>query len=264
LPGTVVVDEPSAGIRRLTFSNPGKRGALDHPILDGIADAVRTAAAEPQIRALILTGADGSFSSGYDIGDIEASAFALEAERLVAHPYTSALIALDESPLPTVAALSGHTIGGGLELALACDFRVAAPDIRLGMPPARLGLIYSHTGLARFLRTIGEARTRQLFLLGQYIDADTAAGWGLVTEVVTAEGSVASRALRLAEELASNSPSSIAGNKRIIRSLLTAATLDDNERGALEQLRHDCFSGHDMREGVDAFSEKRRPEWEAR
>lgn len=262
--GTVAIDEPSAGVRRLTFSNPGKRGALDHPILDGIAAAVREASTDPSVRALIITGADGSFSSGYDIGDIEDDVFAVEAEKLVAHPYTSALMALDETPLPTVVALGGHTIGGGLELALACDFRVAAPGIKLGMPPAKLGLIYSHTGLSRFLHTIGEARTRELFLLGRYIDATTAASWGLITKECSDESLLQGDALAIATELAANSPSSIAGNKTIIRALVSAAALDEAERDRLEQLRADCFAGHDMSEGVKAFGEKRPPNWEAR
>src|SRR4029077_9600350 len=121
--------------------------------------------------------------SGYDIGDIPDDVFAVEAERLVAHPFTEALEALDACDVPTVAALSGHTIGGGLELALACDLRIAADGILLGMPPAKLGLVYSHTGLRRFIDAIGAARTRELFLLGSYIDAEVALAWGLVNRV---------------------------------------------------------------------------------
>ncbi len=92
-------------------------------------------------------------------------------EALVAHPFTEAIDALEAFPWPTLAALPGHTIGGGLELALACDIRVAQEGIKLGMPPAKLGLVYSHTGLRRFIDAIGAARTRELFLLGSYIDA---------------------------------------------------------------------------------------------
>ena len=85
----------------------------------------------------------------------------------MAHPFTLAIDALEAFPYPTLAALPGHTIGGGLELALACDLRVAQAGIKLGMPPAKLGLVYSHTGLRRFIDAIGAARTRELFLLGQ-------------------------------------------------------------------------------------------------
>ena len=145
------------------------------------------------------------FSSGYDIGDIPDDVFAEEAERLVAHPFTAALDALDACEVPTVAALPGHTIGGGLELALACDLRVAADGILLGMPPAKLGLVYSHTGLRRFLDAIGAPRTRELFLTARNIDARTALGWGLVNQVVGVS-ELESVALDLAEDLAANAP----------------------------------------------------------
>src|SRR4051812_50175912 len=103
------------------------------------------------------------FSSGYDLGDLAGEMFAEEAERLVAHPFTAALDALDACPVPTLAALPGHTIGGGLELALACDLRLAADGIPLGMPPPKLGLVYSPTGLRRFLPAIRGPRTRAPF-----------------------------------------------------------------------------------------------------
>ncbi len=154
MPGQLKVDEPADGVRRLTISNPAKRNALDHPILDAIAAQVSGAAADG-VRALVLTGEDGMFSSGYDIGDIPAEVFPQEAEKLVAHPFTSALDALDACDLPVVAALTGHTIGGGLELALGCDLRVAADEHQARDAPAKLGLVYSHTGLRRFLDAIG-------------------------------------------------------------------------------------------------------------
>lgn len=262
MPGEVRTDDPAPGIRRLTFSNAGKRGALDHAILDGLAAEIRRAETDAGARCLIITGADGSFSSGYDIGDLSDEVFAVEAERLVAHPFASALEALDATPLPTVAALSGHTIGGGLELALACDVRIAGSDIKLGMPPAKLGLVYSHTGLARFLRLIGEGRTRELFLLGRYIDAQTALDWGLVTAI---SDGLEPDAVSLAGELAANAPLSISGNKDIIRTLLGSEhALSADEEARLIALREACFSSDDLREGVRAFSEKRPPQWQGR
>src|SRR3954454_4563417 len=175
MPGELLLDEPADKVLRLTISNPAKRNALDHAILDGIADALR--GVEERARCVVLTGADGMFSSGYDIGDIPDDVFAEKAEKLVAHPFTSAIEALDACDLPIVAALGGHTIGGGLELALACDFRLAAGGIKLGRPPAKLGLVYSHTGLRRFIDAIGVPRTRELFLLGRNIPTDQGLSW---------------------------------------------------------------------------------------
>jgi enoyl-CoA hydratase/carnithine racemase len=259
--GELLCDRPADGVLRLTISNPEKRNALDHAILDGVADALGDVG---DARAIVLTGARGMFSSGYDIGDIPADVFADEAEKLVAHPFTAALEALDACEVPTVAALPGHAIGGGLELALACDLRVAADGIKLGMPPAKLGLVYSHTGLRRFLDAIGAPRTRELFLTGRNVDARTALAWGLVNEVV-GSAELEDASLDLAEDLAARAPLSVRGNKRVIRELLAAqGRLADEIERELIELREASFRSDDMREGVRAFGEKRPARWKGR
>lgn len=263
MPGELKVDEPADGVLRLVISNPAKHNALDHRILDAIAEQV-LAAPGRGARALLLAGEEGTFSSGYDIADIPPDVFAREAERLVAHPFTAALDALDATDLPVLAALGGPAIGGGLELAVHCDLRIAADGVVLGMPPARLGLVYSHTGLRRFLDVVGEARTRELFLLGRHVDAQRAEGWGLVNAVVPA-GELDATALDWAVTLAGNAPLSVAGNKRVLRALLRAeAELPGEVEAELIALRRACFSSEDFAEGVRAFAEKRDPRWRGR
>src|SRR5436309_6327322 len=249
--GKLLVDRPMAGVVRLTISNPAKRNALDHPILDAITATLgELAAPDSSARCVIVTGADGMFSAGYDIGEIPEEEFEERAERLVAHPFTEAIDALEAFPFPTLASLPGHTIGGGLELGLACDLRIAADGVLLGMPPAKLGLVYSHTGLRRFIDAIGAARTRELFLLGRYIDAPTALAWGLVNRVAPADG-LDEVALELAAELAGNAPLAQAGNKRVIAALLSArGQLDPAVEEELIELRRASFASQDMREGV--------------
>jgi enoyl-CoA hydratase/carnithine racemase len=260
MPGELLHDEPADGVLRLTISNPARRNALDHAILDGIAAALGSTDA----RCVVLTGAGGMFSSGYDIADIADDVFSEEAEKLVAHPFTSAIDALDAFDRPTVAACGGHTIGGGLELALACDFRVAADGIKLGMPPAKLGLVYSHTGLRRFIDAIGVPRTRELFLLGEHVDAATALDWGLVHRVIAADA-VPAAGVAMATALASNAPLSVTGNKRVIRALLDAKwKLDPDTERELIALREACFHSEDFKEGVRAFGEKRPARWRGR
>jgi enoyl-CoA hydratase/carnithine racemase len=256
--GRLLVDEPAPGVARLTISHPEKRGALDHAILDGFAQTLPRLDA----RCVIVTGERSTFSAGYDIGDLPESVFADEAEKLVAHPFAAAIDAIEAYPYPTLAALNGHAIGGGLEVALACDLRIAAGTIALGMPPAKLGLVYSHTGIRKFIDVIGAARTRELFLVGRRIDARTARAWGLVNAVAE---DVASEALDWARELAGNAPLAQRGNKQVIRAVLEGeAQLDPEVERELIELRRACFSSEDFREGVRAFAEKRPPRWQGR
>jgi enoyl-CoA hydratase/carnithine racemase len=285
--GKLLIDEPAGGVVRLTISNPTKRNALDHPILNAITatlaelasgdaaaesespedagvegePSAETVQGEPGARCLVVTGAHGMFSAGYDIGEIPEEGFEEHAERLIAHPFTEAIDALAAFPYPTLAVLPGHTIGGGLELALSCDLRLAEESIKLGMPPAKLGLVYSHTGLRRFLDAIGSARTRELFLLGRYIDAPTALAWGLVNRVA-AVGELDAVTLDLASELAGNAPLAQRGNKRVIATLLRAqGDLPAEVEDELIELRRASFASRDLREGMRAFAEKRPARW---
>jgi enoyl-CoA hydratase/carnithine racemase len=256
--GKLLLDEPAAHVTRLRISNPAKRGALDHEILDTLAETVKGLDA----RCLIIAGDGKMFSAGYDIGNLDEQNFAERSEKLVAHPFHAALEALEAYQYPVVAALNGHAIGGGLELALTADIRIAASGIKLGMPPAKLGLIYSHTGLKKFLDIIGVAHTNELFFTGRNVDADRAAAIGLVNHVVDDADEAA---LALAAEIAANAPISLKGNKRMIRELRNAEfELPEELERELIELRESCFYTEDFREGVRAFGEKRRPEWRDR
>jgi enoyl-CoA hydratase/carnithine racemase len=254
----LLLDTPAEGVARLTISNPERRGALDHEILDALAAHARTLEA----RCVVIRGSGSVFSAGYDIGNLEEGQFEEAAERLVAHPFHDAIEALDAYAYPVVAALNGHAIGGGLELAITCDIRVAARGIRLGMPPAKLGLIYSHTGLRRFIDVCGVAGTAELFYVGRNVDAERAERMGLVNRVVEPE-ELDEHVLDLAAEIASNAPLSLAGNKRAIRAL-RARPLPEAVERELVELRESCFRSEDFREGVRAFAEKRKPVWRGR
>jgi len=258
--GKLVRDEPADGVVRLRISNAERRGALDHEILDTLADTV----ADLDARCLVLTGSGGVFSAGYDLGNLEGREFEESAEKLVAHPFHDALQALDAYPYPVIAQINGHAIGGGLELALTCDIRIAARGIRVGMPPAKLGLIYSHTGLRKFLDVCGPANTAELFYVGRNVEAERGLAMGLLNHVVD-PGELDDATVSMAGEIASNAPLSLAGNKRVIRELLAAeGALDPAVEAELVALREACFRTDDFYEGVRAFAEKRTPQWRGR
>jgi len=258
--GKLVLDEPAEGVARLRIANPGRRGALDHEILDTLAETVRSLDAP----CLLLTGTGKMFSAGYDLGNLEGREFEEAAEKLVAHPFHAAIEALDDYPYPVVAALNGHAIGGGLELALTCDIRLAAREAKLGMPPAKLGLIYSHTGLRRFVEACGAPNTAELFYTAENVDAERGLQMGLVGHVVDGD-ELDERALAMASGIASGAPLSLAGNKRILRVLRAeAAALEPDVEQELIALRESCFRSQDFAEGVRAFGEKRAPNWQGR
>ncbi len=260
--GKLLLDFPAEAVSRLTISNPAKRNALDHEILDAVTGVLPKLDRGIELRCLIITGADPMFSAGYDIGGIPAESFEEDAEALVAHPFPAALAALDAYPWPTVAALNGHCLGGALELAITCDLRICAADAKLGMPPAKLGLIYGHTGLARFIETIGAPRTRELFFTGRNLPAARAEAIGLVNEVVDED--LPGAAVELAAGIAANAPLSMKGNKQAIGTILRNPVLTPEQEKALVELRESCFGSEDFLEGITAFAEKRKPRWTGR
>ncbi|HEX4463447.1 MAG TPA: enoyl-CoA hydratase-related protein [Solirubrobacterales bacterium] len=261
--GKLLLDSPAEAVVRLRISNPERRNALDHEILDAIAETLPRLDQGIATRCLLITGAPPVFSAGYDISAIPAETFERDAEALVAHPFHAAMEALASHPWPTVAAINGACVGGGLELAVTCDMRIAAAGTKLGMPPVKLGLVYSHTGLRKFIDTVGLARTKELFLTGRNFEAERAADIGLVNEVVAAER-LEEVSVALAAEIAGNAPLSMRGNKSAIDLLAASPILSEQQEAGLIALRESCFSSADFREGIEAFAEKRKPEWQGR
>jgi enoyl-CoA hydratase/carnithine racemase len=261
--GKLLLDQPAEAVTRLTISNPARRNALDHEILDALAEVLPQLDRGIENRCVLLTGAPPLFSAGYDIAGIPEESFEHDAEALVAHPFHAAMEAIAKHPWPTVAAINGHCLGGGLELAITCDLRICAAGAKLGMPPAKLGLIYSHTGLRKFLDVVGLPRTKELFLTGRNFDASRAEEIGLVNEVVAAE-ELERESVALAAAIAENAPLSMRGNKRAINLLSEVADLTEQQEAGLVALRESCFESEDFREGIRAFAEKRLPRWKGR
>ncbi len=261
--GKLILDRPAEAVARLTISNPQRRNALDHEILNALAEVIPTLDRGIEIRCVLITGAGEVFSAGYDIAAIPEEAFEEQAEALVAHPFHAAMEAVSAHPYPVLAAINGHSLGGGLELAVRCDLRLSVVSAKLGMPPAKLGLIYAHTGLQCFIDVIGVARTKELFLTGRTLSAPRAMAIGLVHDTVP-DDQLEETAVGLAAEIAGNAPLSLRGNKHAIEVLNSHPRLTPEQVHELIELRRSCFRSEDFREGVRAFAEKRKPNWRGR
>jgi enoyl-CoA hydratase/carnithine racemase len=261
--GKLVLDHPAEAVARLRLDNPEKRNALDPDVLGALAEVLPALDRGIETRCVVITGTGSTFSAGYDIGSIPQESFARDAEALVAHPFQAAMEALAAHPWPTVAAINGHCLGGGLELAITCDLRICAGGAQLGMPPAKLGLIYGHTGLRKFIQLVGVGHTKDLFLTGRNMSAERAREIGLVNDVLSPER-LSDGAIGVAAEIAANAPLSMRGNKRAIETLLANPVLSDEQERELVELRESCFASEDFREGIRAFAEKRKPRWHGR
>jgi enoyl-CoA hydratase/carnithine racemase len=262
----LLIDRPAEAVARITLNRPTARNALDHETLGLLAEAMPELDDGIETRCVILTGAGKAFSAGYDIASIppdEKERFETEAEALVAHPFHKALDAIAAHPWPVLAAINGHALGGGLELALCCDLRVCASGAKLGMPPAKLGLIYGHTGLRRFIDAIGMPRTKQLFLVGDTLSSEQAERINLVHQVVDPD-ELEAETVELAAQIAANAPISMRGNKQAIDTLVANPVLTAEQEQELIELRESCFASEDFREGIVAFGEKRKPVWKGR
>jgi enoyl-CoA hydratase/carnithine racemase len=247
-----------AGARILRIANEGRANALDPGILAALASELQGPAVATA-RAVLLAGAgERHFSAGLDLADgttDELAARVREGERLLG----AAARAIAGCTRPVVGVLNGTVMGGALELAMACDFRIARAGARLAMPAARLGVVYAPEGLRRFVDVLGPARTRRLFLTGRAVGAEEALALGLVDEVVP-DGELWPAALRAAEEIGLAAPLAVEGTRAVIRAL----TGDGDVAATAAEWRERAFASRDHREALDAFGERRAPEFEGR
>jgi enoyl-CoA hydratase len=255
----VVRVEHDGGIVLVTIDRPEKRNALNAEVREGLAAAVDEALADPEARVLVFTGAgDKAFVAGADVGEF-AGRTPLEQRRAMASP--TVFDRIWNAPLPTIAMINGWCLGGGCELALACDLRIGADTAMLGQPEIRLGIIPGGGATQRLPRLVGYGKALQLILSGEPIDGVSAYEIGLLDEVVPA-AELRERTLEIARTIAEKSPVTLAIAKRAIRAAfelpLSAGLEQERDLFAL------AFATEDKIEGVAAFLEKRKAEWRGR
>jgi len=255
-----LVAREADGIAILTINRPEARNALDADTLDAIGEAFVQAESDPQVRRAILLGAgDRAFAAGADIKAM-ADADPSGADLLVGHAQRLA-DRLESSRLPVIAAVHGFALGGGLELALACDFIFAARGAKLGFPEVGLGVIPGMGGTQRLARRIGVPRARELIYRGALVDADEAARLGFVNEV-TAPDALLPRARAVAAEIAANAPLAVQSAKRLMRMGMAEGFNDHVHHVFLQFLQ--LARTQDFREGMASFLEKRPADFQGR
>lgn len=235
----------------MTISRPEALNALDSSVLGDIAAAAEKVRNDEDIRVLVVTGEGKAFVAGADIGEMkslnadEGRAFGLKGQ--------AALTAIEELPIPVIAAVNGFALGGGCELSLCADIRIASEKAKFGQPEVGLGITPGFGGTQRLPRVIGLSKAMELILTGRMIKADEALSIGLVDKVVPPEA-LMDEALALANVIAANAPVAVRNSKAAIRRFTGASLRGDLEKEA--ELFGACFATHDQKMAMEAFVTK--------
>lgn len=243
----------------VTFNNPARRNAISVDMWEAIPRALDRFAADPAMRAIVLTGAgDKAFVSGADISQFDQARADSAGVQRYEEIAEGAQLRLQQCDVPVLAMIRGFCLGGGLNIALASDLRIAADDARLGIPAARLGLAYRASSTKNLVDTIGPANAREVLLTGRQFDAEEALAMGLLNRVVPA-AALEDAVLDYCALFADNAPLTMRAAKRIIRELLKSHA--DFDAAACRAFVQECFASADYAEGRRAFKEKRRPKF---
>ncbi|MFL6209625.1 MAG: enoyl-CoA hydratase/isomerase family protein [Pyrinomonadaceae bacterium] len=243
----------------ITINRPDKRNALNIKTREEGAAALDELRADDGVRVVIITGAgDKAFIAGADIGEFAGRTAVTQRDVMTGR---SLFTAIDTFPKPIIAMINGYCLGGGCELAMACDLRIASERASFGQPEINLGIIPGGGGTQRLTHLVGEGKAMELILTGEIIDAQVAHSIGLVNMVVPHE-ELAAKTLEIANRIAEKSPVALRLAKEAVKTA-ARATLDEGLRREIDLFAL-CFSSADKDEGVAAFLEKRKPEFKGR
>ncbi|KAF8583914.1 enoyl-CoA hydratase [Ramaria rubella] len=252
----ILTSRPEPSVSLITLNRPKALNALSTPLLLEINRALDEAENDADIGAVVLTGSERAFAAGADIKEMKDKTcmFAEVYGSDFLHNWTR----ITKMKKPVIAAVSGYALGGGCELAMMCDIILASPTATFGQPEINLGVIPGAGGTQRLTRAIGKSRTMELVLTGRNFSAKEAETWGLVSRVVgEGEGEVVKEAVQMAKTIASKGRLSVQAAKEAVDS---AYELSLQEGLHLERrLFHQLFATNDQKEGMGAFTEKRKP-----
>ena len=243
----------------ITINRPDKRNALNIKTREEGAAAFEELRADDSVRVVIITGAgDKAFIAGADIAEFAGRTAVTQREVMTGR---SLFTAIDSFPKPVIAMINGYCLGGGCELALACDLRIASERASFGQPEINLGIIPGGGGTQRLTHLVGEGKAMELILTGEIINAQAAHAIGLVNTVVPHE-ELEAKTLEIANRIAEKSPIALRLAKEAVKTA-ARSTLDEGLRREIDLFAL-CFSSEDKDEGVKAFLEKRKPEFKGR
>lgn len=254
---TLTQDGP---IATLTICRPEQKNVLTPQVLSGMSQAIRKLTKEKTARVLIIRGqGEEIFSAGYDISLLPEREDARSAQDgRIASPLEETLQSLEAFPYPTIAMLNGHAFGGGCELAISCDLRIAGDHVKMGMPPVKLGMVYPYPGFRRFIRVLGFPTALEVFLTAHTYDSRDCFRRRLIHEVVKAR-QLESHTWNLAERMAGHAPLAMKGTKQALYALADAISLPVEKERALRALFIQSLGTDDLKEAKQAFREKRKP-----
>jgi enoyl-CoA hydratase/carnithine racemase len=253
----LIVVQKHGAVGWIVFNQPAKRNALSNAMWRGIPEAMRQFDADREVRCVAFRGAGNqAFSAGADISEFEQ----IRAQKASVAEYDDlldrVLHSIQDSRKPSLAMIYGYCLGGGLEIALACDLRYCGQSAQFGIPAAKLGLGYNVEGHKRLLETVGHARAREIMFLGRRYSAQEALQIGLVHEVF-ADADLESRVADILSTLAGNAPLSIANSKTVFEEYVKSRGEPDEK--AMHAALSRCANSRDYQEGRRAFMEKRKP-----
>jgi enoyl-CoA hydratase/carnithine racemase len=252
--GDLLRVERDGAVAVLTIDRPEKRNAMTAGMWAALPELLAGLAGDRTVRVLLVTGVGPSFCAGADITDLLSGPDAEDPMAPVRRDNLAAQAALRNFPHPTVAAIRGHCIGGGVELAASCDLRFTDPTGVFGVTPAKVGVVYAPASTKALLDLVGPATTKYLLFSGELIDAETALRVGLVDRLVPAEG-LDAEVRRFADALASRS----ALTQRATKEVVAALTAGHDGEAEVARWYRETIAGGELAEGVAAFVERRAP-----
>jgi enoyl-CoA hydratase/carnithine racemase len=241
----------------MTFNNPEKRNAVSYEMWVAAEAILKDFAEDPEVRVVVLTGAGGkAFVSGADISKFESERASQEATQLYNAQTERIYSTLYAFEKPTIAMIRGFCVGGGLNLAICCDMRIATAESRFALPAAKLGLGYGYNGIRRYVDTIGPVATKEIFFTARQFGTDEALRWGVINHSV-ADGELETKVTETANMIADNAPLTIKGIK--LSAIEALRDPGDRDLGKPAAAVAACFASADYIEGRNAFMEKRKP-----